>query len=79
MGKELPTGDYMPPHPEVHHGPCERAICDIQTCLRGHNFDEHECYPVICKYIECAHKNPDFYYVPEKEEIYLKENLHVGH
>lgn len=70
----MPTGDYMPPHPEVHKGPCEASICDIQSCMRAHNFDEHECYPVISRYIECAQRYPEAYYVPEHDHLYTSSH-----
>ena len=62
------TGDHMPPHPQLKNGPCQAAICNVQTCLRLHNFDEHDCQETIAKYIDCAESNAEHYYVPQRAD-----------
>lgn len=62
------TGEHMPPHPELRNGPCQAAICNVQTCLRLHGFDEHDCQETISKYIDCAESHPEHYYVPTRSK-----------
>lgn len=41
---------------EHDNGPCQKAACEIQTCLQKNNYDQKRCEETIQKYNNCIKK-----------------------